>query len=565
LRFDLLNQNQRVTSERLLRRQDGTELPIEMTSVKLPDGRYQAILRDIRPRLAWEQSLREAERRYRDLFNNTPDNLFRIAIEPDGGFRLEDVNPAQGRALGLEREAMIGKRLEELLPPPLFERISENYRRCIASGENLAYQEVADLPQGRTWFETLLVPIREGSGEIHHLVGFSRNITERKSTEEALLQASKMESLGVLAGGIAHDFNNLLAAILGNLNLAQEYSEGSPARPFLETAEKTVLRASDLTRQMLAYSGKGRFVVMPLDVNQVVCDLTQLLQVSISKRIRLNLELAPAQLTIEADAAQVQQVIMNLVTNASDAIGDQEGVITLRTEARELDERQLVLSCPGQKLAPGGYVVVEVVDDGCGMTPEVQARIFDPFFSTKATGRGLGLSALLGILRGHGAGLKITSEPGRGSTFQILFPASLASLPELPRMIDSSPPGFSGTALVVDDEPTLRNTASAALQSMGFQVLAAEDGEAALACYQRHSDVIRLVLMDLTMPRMGGLEASEVLHRLDPGLPIILSSGYSEQEALKPVSGGRLAGFLQKPYTIPDLHRLVAKVLQGVP
>ncbi len=562
LRFDRLNQGESITTERLIQRADGVATPVEMNSIRLPDGRYQAILRDLSERIAAERQLRETEKRYLDLFTNTPDNLFWVAVEADGHFRVEDVNPAQLAALGLSKDAIIGKHLEEFLPSPIAESILGHYRQCVTRGEPLTYEESADLPQGRRWFQTLLVPIRDDQGVIRHLVGFSRDTTQRKLTEAALEQASKLESLGVLAGGIAHDFNNLLTAVLGNINLAQlQLGELSPALPFLENAEKTVLRAAELTQQMLAYSGKGRFVVHPHDLNRVVEEMVHLLQVTISKRITLRFNLRPDLPAVEADAAQIQQVVMNLVTNASDAIGDADGVIVLTTDLQELDAGDLAQDLSSQRLCPGRYVVLEARDTGCGMSAEVMARIFDPFFSTKATGRGLGLSAMLGILRGHRAGIRITSQPGGGSTFRLFFPASTE--PSLQREGATGLPvqRFSGLSLVVDDEEALRETAAAALKTLGFEVLTARDGVEAVEMVAARPEAFQLVLLDLTMPRMDGRQAFQALRRLRSDLRIVLSSGYSEQETVQAFLGQGLAGFIQKPYTLQELGRTVAEAM----
>ena len=564
LRFDRLNQGECITMERRLKRSDGNTVPIEMNSIRLPDGRYQAIFRDLSEREASERQLRETEKRYLDLFNNTPDNLFRLAVEADGGFRIEAVNPAQEAALGVPKEALVGKRLEACLPAEIADPILAHYRQCVAQGEPLTYEESAVLPQGQSWFQTLLVPIRNDQGQIRHLVGFSRDITQKKQTEAALQQASKLESLGVLAGGIAHDFNNLLTAILGNLNLAQIHlAPDSPAGSFLEHAERAVVRAAELTKQMLAYSGKGHFVVHPHDLNQVVVEMAHLLQVSISKRIALQFNLRPHLPAVEGDAAQIQQVVMNLVTNASDAIGDADGVIALSTDALELDAAYLASHLPSQSMPPGHYVILEARDTGCGMTPEILARIFDPFFSTKATGRGLGLSAMLGILRGHHAGIQILTEPGQGTTFRLFFPATGAAL-SLSQPIHERPTTrFSGLALVVDDEDALLATATAALQTLGFEVLTARDGVEALEQVRAQPEAFRFVLLDLTMPRMDGRQTFQALRRLRPDLCIVLSSGYSEQESVHSFVSDGLAGFIQKPYTLKALGETVADAMSG--
>ncbi len=350
--------------------------------------------------------------------------------------------------------------------------------------------------------------------------------------------------------------------MLGHMNVAQlKLAPESPAIPHLESLERIIHRAADLTRQMLAYSGKGRFVVRPYDLNQVVREMTHLLEVSISKKIALRFHLAEALPPVQADAAQIQQVIMNLVTNASDAIGDREGTIRLATSVAELDRRYLDQLYHGQDLAPGTYVSLEVSDTGCGMNAEVQGRIFEPFFTTKVTGRGLGLSATLGILKGHRAGIRIYSEAERGTTFRLLFPAGAACAGEEAPHEAVQVPRQAGTVLLVDDEQMIREAAGAALESMGFKVLVAVDGLDAVEVFTREKDTIDLVLMDLTMPHMDGREAFQHLRRIRPGIPVILSSGYNEQESIQQFLGRGLAGFLQKPYTLQALEQTVQEAL----
>ena len=392
---------------------------------------------------------------------------------------------------------------------------------------------------------------------------------EQQRTQEALRHAQKMESLGLLAGGIAHDFNNLLSAILGNLNLAQiKTPEEAPSQAHLRNAEQAVMKASDLSRQMLAYSGRGHFVVSPQDLNQMAEDMSELLRVSISKKTSLVLDLAPGLPPVLADGAQLQQVLLNLVTNASDAIGDREGTIRIATELEVLDPQAMATLLPAQDRAPGRYVRLEVSDTGCGMSPDLQQRIFDPFFTTKARGRGLGLSAMLGILRGHGAGLRIESAEGRGSTFKVYFPEAAGDLPLEAACEELSPETFSGLVLVADDEDLVRQAACEALEAMGFSVLAAQDGAEALALFEPRMDAIRLVLLDLTMPRMNGIEAFTAMRRLKPDLRVILSSGYDSQDTAQDIVGQGLAGFLPKPYLFRELHRAVSQILaeaQGNP
>ncbi len=392
------------------------------------------------------------------------------------------------------------------------------------------------------------------------LVMFS-DVTERRRSEESLRQTQKLESLGVLAGGIAHDFNNLLSAMLGNLNLAQmKLTPGAASGPYLDHLEGAINKAVALTRQMLAYSGRGRFVVQPLSLNDLVTEITHLLAVSISKKVRLVYDLAPGLPAVEADSAQLQQVIMNLITNASEAIGDQEGVITLTTRPREVGAGEVGHVIAGQTLDAGRYVTLEVADTGCGIDPSFMARIFDPFFSTKGSGRGLGLSAMLGILRGHQGGIDLHTTPGKGSAFRIFLPASEAKVQEArPADVASQGSRFHGKVLLVDDEADLRFSFGSMLQHLGFQVVAARDGFEALERFVPRE--FTLVFMDLTMPRMDGKEAFFQMKARDPEVKVILASGYSEREAFEPVQGLNPAGFIQKPFNLAALTQLLERVL----
>ncbi|WLT32514.1 response regulator [Geothrix sp. PMB-07] len=385
---------------------------------------------------------------------------------------------------------------------------------------------------------------------------------EQRRTQEALLNSQRLESLGVLAGGIAHDFNNLLAAVQGNLNLAQaQIDPGGPAHRPLEQAEMAVQKASDLTRQMLAYSGRGHFLIKPLDLNLSVKEMSHLLQVTLPKKTTLILNLAPDVPPILADAAQIQQVMLNLVTNAAEAIGPQEGVITLSTSAEYLDQPALEALCPTQGLEAGSFAILQVADTGCGMDSELIERIFDPFFTTKQTGHGLGLSAIHGILKTHRAGIHIKSSPGNGTLFRILFPATQELLPQLLRE-DSGPRRmFQGLALMADDEPMVLDFAVSALESMGFEVISARDGAEAVARFAEAGSQVRLALLDLTMPRMDGLEAFHEMRQAHPALPVILSSGYDADAAAQRLVELGQVRFLPKPYPMRELRKAVLEVM----
>ncbi|MBN1475717.1 PAS domain S-box protein [Candidatus Sumerlaeota bacterium] len=388
---------------------------------------------------------------------------------------------------------------------------------------------------------------------------------ERRRLEEKIQQTQKMESLGVLAGGIAHDFNNLLMGILGNANLAlDEMSPESPARYSIQQIEMATRRAADLTKQMLAYSGKGRFVIKPLDLSHLVEEMLHMMQVSISKKAVLRLDLAKSLPAIRADATQIRQIVMNLITNASEAIGDRSGVIAITTGAMECDREYLSTTHLDTEMREGLFVTLEVSDTGEGMDAETQAKIFDPFFTTKFTGRGLGLAAVLGIVRGHRGAIRVYSEPRKGTTFKILFPASedQAESLERRRTAETQWRG-SGTILVADDEETIRALARRILARAGFDVLTAEHGLSAVETFREHAHEITAVLLDMTMPHMDGEQVFREMRRIRPDVRVILSSGYNEQDATQRFSGEGLAGFIQKPYSPADLIAKLREILGG--
>ncbi|MBP1627925.1 MAG: multi-sensor hybrid histidine kinase [Holophagaceae bacterium] len=505
----------------------------------------------------------EIAQRFQNLERHIPDGVFWIRPLSETEFVYEDINPAFERINFVSKAEMQGKRPQEVLPPEHAEGALAHFRLCMSTGKPSTIHTTMMKGDSPRTLEIMLVPMANATGHIEHLVGFNRDITDARAAEEALRQSQKLKSLGILAGGIAHDFNNLLTAILGNLNLAQvRLGDASPAANFLENIERTVVRASDLTRQLLAYSGRGHFVVKPLDLSKVVNEMTQLLEVSIPKKISLDYRFAEHLPLIEADFAQIQQVVMNLVTNASDAIGEREGFISITTRCTEINEGFISATFPDQTIEPGLFVILEVSDNGCGMSRKVLEHIFDPFFTTKSNGKGLGLSAMLGILRGHRAGIKIYSEVNRGTVFKLFFPAAKDAVLPPDYVSPSLPITAEGTILVVDDEADIRETASIALETLGFTVLTAADGREAVEVFQNYRTEIRAVLMDLTMPHLDGKEAFEQIRAIDPKACVILSSGYSEQDIRHAFTGDGPAGFIQKPYHIKEMQRVLVDCLQ---
>ncbi len=408
------------------------------------------------------------------------------------------------------------------------------------------------------------LPADKVFGLIQDLTEIRRTEEERRQLEQQMMHSQKLESLGVLAGGIAHDFNNLLTSILGNADLAlSELLPTNPTRPYLEDIEKVSRRAADLCRQMLAYSGRGHFVVQPISLNDMVREMGHLLSVSISKKVVIKFNFFPDLPSVMADVTQLRQVVMNLITNASEAIAEVSGVVTLSTGVMDCDEEYLKGAVNDSEAHPSGqYVYVEVSDTGCGMAPDALNRIFDPFYTTKFTGRGLGLAAVLGIVRGHKGVVRVYSEKGRGTTFKVLLPAHYQPAP--PALTPGAPGNAwksRGLVLLADDEESIRSVGRRLLEKAGFEVVVAADGREALEVFQRHASRIRLVILDLTMPHLDGEGCYRELRRLSPAVKVIMTSGYNEQDVVNRFAGKGLAGFVQKPYKASDLLPVLREVL----
>ena len=384
---------------------------------------------------------------------------------------------------------------------------------------------------------------------VHDIDARKRSEQERRRLEAQIQHVQKLESLGVLAGGIAHDFNNLLVGMLGHAGLAlADLPPDSPARHRIQQIETCALRAAELTNQMLAYSGKAPFVVQPTDLNAVVQEMADLLQTAVGKRAALQLRLTADLPAVLADGVQLRQVVMNLITNASDAIGERGGTISVATGVMHATRAYLEEACVGTPAEAGEYVYIEVADDGCGMDADTRARIFEPFFTTKFTGRGLGLAAVLGIVRGHRGSVHLDTATGRGTTFRVIFPRCagvVAAAPAPPAKMHASK---EARILVVDDESAVRTIAREALTRAGFTVLVAEDGGSAVERFRADGLTIDAVLLDMTMPGLSGVDTLRAIHKMERGVPVVLTSGYSEQEAADRCNGEVIAGFIQKPF-----------------
>ena len=387
---------------------------------------------------------------------------------------------------------------------------------------------------------------------------------ERRNLEEQLRHAQKLESLGLLAGGVAHDFNNLLTGILGNASLVLEIMDcDGAARAMLQDIIRASERAADLTRQLLAYAGKGKFVIEQVDVSGLVRDISDLIRSSVPRTVDLALDLHPELPPIEGDRSQIQQLVMNLILNAVEATGERPGMVRVTSSVREVRPGEAFYFRP-EPPAPGSYVAIDVTDDGCGMSESVKSQIFDPFFTTKFTGRGLGLAAALGIARGHRGAIGVESMEGFGSTFTVLLPAiaagSAGSQEDRPAP-HASAAAAAATVLIVDDEDVVRRTARAALEHFGFTVFEAADGRDGADLFSRLHDRISVVLLDVTMPHMNGFEVWKYIRRLRPDMRIVISSGFEESDAMKHFDGDPGLAFIKKPYTAAALVRTLRGVM----
>lgn len=478
------------------------------------------------------------------------------------------VNRAALEMLGFTREQMLGRKLHPLIhhtkpdgsPYPESECPMESVVRTSVPlrGTN----EMLYRADGTTFpVEFSSYPILR-DGEVEGMVVTFDDISERKRTEEHLLQSAKLESLGVLAGGLAHDFNNILTGILGNASLVLEsLSRSDSNHELLQEVVNASERAADLTRQMLAFAGKGRFVIEPVDLSRAIEDIAELLDTSLPKPVKLSLQLARDLPLLDADLRQVQQMVFNLVINAGEAIGERVGMVVVETGVRELKEPKH--APPFDDLAPGRYVYAAVQDTGVGMDEKTRARIFDPFFTTKFTGRGLGLPAAMGIARSHHGAIQVESEQGHGSRFEVLLPAKSAAAGKAAHAPASevSGPARGKSVLVVDDEEIVRRTTRAVLERKGYQVILAENGQQAVEIFRERADDISLILLDLTMPVMGGEEAARHLHTIRHDVPILVSSGYNESEVARRFAGRRVAGYVRKPYTSATLLQKIESAL----
>lgn len=547
-------------------KKDGTVISCIWSNIPLLDanGKVFAVMsmtEDVTERFRAAKALKESEAKYLDLYDNAPDMF--ASVDAKTGNILQ-CNQTMVDALGYTKDDIIGRSIYDLYHPDSLENVKKHFQSFQKTGK-VNNAEFQFQRKDGSKIDVILnaSAVRDENGEIISSRSIVRDITERKKLESKLFEAQKLESLGILAGGIAHDFNNLLMGILGNADLALlDLSPASPVRDLIKDISTGAIRAAELCKQMLAYSGRGKFIVEPLNMTSLVEEMAHLVKASISKNAILNLKLYPKMPAIAADATQIRQVVMNLLINASEAIGDKSGVITVSTGVMECSKKYLSEVYFSDDTPEGLYAYIEVSDTGSGMDEDTQSKIFDPFFTTKFTGRGLGLAAVLGIVRGHDGAIKVYSEPGQGTTIKIIFP--VMEQPEADRADEKRKrDGWSGsgTVLLVDDDDTVIAVGKRMLEKIGFKVITAEDGREAIRVFREQPDKFDLIILDMTMPHMGGEETFREIRQIDKDTIVILSSGYNEQEATSRFVGKGLAGFLQKPYQFETLNEKIREVL----
>jgi PAS domain S-box-containing protein len=518
-----------------------------------------------------EEALQVSEEAYRTVADFTYDWEYWLA--PDGSIRY--ISPSCERHTGYSAK-------EFMQDPELMARITHpDYRNELAShlpvhndvalkwySHQMDFRIITRSGEER-WFAHVCQPVYNDDGKYLGQRASNRDISERKRSEEEKLllvqqlhQAQKMESLGVLAGGIAHDFNNILAVIMCYSSLAQQKPE--KAAEFMPDIEQASERAAVLCRQMLAYAGKTQFVQSHVDMTSLLDEMLGMLKSSLPQNVTIKPYLSGDIPPIVGDASQLRQVAVSLIMNASEAIGEEQGNIRVALTKTNISAGQPEKDYADQAIPTGQYLCMEVTDTGCGMDDETKRRIFEPFYTTKFVGRGLGMSAVLGIITSHKGALQFTSQPGHGTTFKVYLPVQNgeSSVESLQQTTPSDWRG-RGTILLVEDEPQLITVARTLLESLGFLVIEASNGIEAIEKYRKNAADIIMVVTDIGMPLMDGYELIAELKKLDPALPVIVSSGFDDKAVTSKIPPEDIAGLISKPYRFDQLREVLRGVVGG--
>jgi two-component system cell cycle sensor histidine kinase/response regulator CckA len=512
-----------------------------------------------------EARLRESDLQYKEVFDNISVCMFLIDVTLDGRFKFVGFNRAEEEAIGFSNAEVSGRFVEDVFGEELANKLTADYRRCLEAGRAIHYDSELNLPRGRRYFHSNLIPLRNDAGVISRIIGACIDTTDLRRTQEEALAKQNLEGLGVLAGGIAHDFNNVLGGILAQAELVEpDLPVGSAPIQEIQRIKAAALRGSEIVRELMIYAGQDQTnLVEPVDVSRLVGEILELVKVSISKQAVLRTELSDDLPPVLGNSPQIRQVVMNLIINASEAIGDKEGVITLTTT--QVNGGRDLAPNGAKELPLGNYVRLEVSDTGGGITEEAKEKIFDPFFSTKFAGRGMGLAVVQRVVRDHGGAINIVSAPGQGATFQVLLPCRSKEASEIHSAIPSvgleQSNAPTGTILVVEDEEILRLAVSKLLRKIGFSVMAASDGSAAIDLVRTHKDEIDVILLDLTLPGLSSRKVFEEAQRVQPNLKVVLTSAYSKETVEASLTGLRITHFIRKPFQLGELGGVLRDAL----
>jgi PAS domain S-box-containing protein len=528
---------------------------IDITRRKLAEEGLKDLTRTLEQRVDEARAAqREADALYRAYFELTPEALFVIEVGPDG-FRVEQINPAHEVNVGFKLDEVRGRRLEEILPPDVAERVVAAYRKVVETGVVYQYREMFDLGGRVRHWDTSLAPVSDDTGRVTRIIGSSRDVTRQVLAEDALRQTQKMEAVGQLTGGIAHDFNNLLSAVVGSLDLIRRKPDDQiRVKRLAQTAIEAAERGARLTSQLLTFSRAQRIDLKPVSVTSLVNDMQELLARTLGPQIRIEFDLQSDDAVL-SDATQLEMAVLNLAINARDAM-PAGGTLRIETRTRQASDDPY--------LATGRYVELAVCDDGTGMAPDVAERAMDPFFTTKGVGKGtgLGLSQVFGMAKQAGGTVRIESREGAGTTVRVLLPRTdaAAEAPVREGDADAFEEKSAGTVLVVDDDPDVRRMLVESLDALGYRVREAEDGPTALSDLE--DQLPDVLMVDYAMPVMNGAELAKAVRAKAPDLPIVFASGYSDTAAIE-AAAGKNTPLLRKPFRLAELQEVLTVAIES--
>ena len=544
-----------------LRRADGSPIWVSISCMMVLDAAgapvgLLGLFSDIRERKLAEAALRESEERFRNMADTAPVMMW----VSDENKQLTFLNKTWLDFTGRTLREELGSGWADRVHPDDLPSLYADFSAAFDARKNFSLEHRMRRADGEyRWVLCRGVPRFAPGGVFSGYIGSDIDITDMKRAQDAVFARQKWESLGALTGGIAHDFNNLLGGILAEAELAESsMAAGSLPGEEIEVIKGIAIRAAEIVRELMVYSGQDRALPEPVEVSQLVEEMLELLKVSISKTAVLKTDLAAGLAVVMGNAAQIRQVVMNLMINASEAVGTRDGVIHISTSR----VAGSAYPAAGDAAPPpaGEYLMLQISDSGCGMTEGEKARIFDPFFTTKFAGRGLGLAVVQGIVRAHGGGIHVESTPGRGTTFQIFFPCGDAaqekqSTPELAAREPAIP--AEGTVLLVEDEDSLRYVIAKTLRKKGFSVLEASDGVSAIELFRSHENKVDVILLDMTIPGCSSQEVLTETAHLRPEIKVILMSAYSKEMAASSLARPQIRGFIRKPFQVSELLQLL--------